>query len=200
MTDPKTSRWTTWRRRPTPAFLTALIVGGSPPNLADNKNRAGDLADHEEAELQLVVDEGRRQLDAQSTRFADVQGRAQTLLTISLVVLGLTAGIVSRLRSVDGWRGRVEWVLWSIAIALDLLGVLLSAAVIAVRARFETTDTMQVTSMARPLLKSLADDYAKSVRLGEETVADRVNAFQVATRYTVWGAVMTALVFVATAV
>jgi hypothetical protein len=198
MNEKRTSRWDRWRRRPTPAFLRALLIGGTPRTLASNENQAGDLAEHNVEELQLVIDEGRRQLDAQSTRFEDVQGRAQTLLTISLVVLGLTSGMVSRLHGFDGWRARFEWVLWSIAIASDLLGVLLAAAVISVRARFETTDTMQVTNMERPLLKSLADDYAKSVRLGEETVADRVNAFQVATRYTVWGAVTTALVFIIT--
>lgn len=200
MAEQRTNWWSRWRRRPTPAFLWALLRGGTPPNLARNKNTAGELADHTDVELQLVIDEGRRQLDAQSTRFQEVQGRAQTLLTTGLVVLGLTAGMVGRLDGFDGKRERIEWMLWSVAIALDLLGVLIAAAVISVRATFETTDTMQATNMARPLLKSLADDYAKSVRLGEDTVADRVNAFQVATRYTVWGAVTTALAFVATTV
>lgn len=198
MTGAESSRWDAWRRRPTPAFLWALTRGGTPPNLAGHQNEGGDLAAHSDAELQLVIDEGRRQLDVQTARFEDVQGRAQTLLTVSLVVLGLTAGIVSRLHSFGGWRGRFEWVVWSIAGVLELLGVLLAAAVISVRAKFGATDTRQVTNMSLPLLKPLADDYCESVRIGEDTVADRVNAFQVATRYTVWGAITTALVIVLT--
>jgi len=198
MTEPETSRWKSWRRRPTPAFLRALLLGGAPQNLADYKAQAGDLTEHSEEELELVIDEGRRQLDAQRARYADVQGRAQALLAVSLVVLGLTSGLVGRLHSIDEWRGRIEWAMWVLAVALDLLGVLLAAATISVRANFETTDTLQATNMKRPLLRSLADDYAASVRAGENTVADRVNAFQVATRYTVWGAVTTALIFVTT--
>lgn len=192
-------RWHRWRRRPTLAFVSALLRGGTPPTLTNNANEPGELTGHSDPELQLVVEEGRRQLDAQSARFADVQSRAQTLLTTSLIVLGFTTSLVSRLEGFEGWRHRVEWLVWSIAIALDLLGVLLASAVIAVRAKFESTDTSQVTNMERPLLGALADDYAGAVRLGEETVADRVNAFQVATRYTVWGAIITAAVFVMTA-
>lgn len=192
-------RWDRWSRRPTPAFVWALLRGGTPPTLTNNANEPGDVTGHSDAELHLVIEEGRRQLDAQSARFADVQSRAQTLLTTSLIVLAFTTSIVSRLEGFDGWRNRVEWLGWSAAIALDLIGVLLAAAVIAVRAKFESTDTSQVTKMERPLLGALADDYAGAVRLGEETVADRVNAFQVATRYTVWGAIITAAVFVMTA-
>ena len=191
-------RWVRWRRRPTAAFVWALLRGGAPPSLATNPNTPRDLGQHTDVELQLVIDEGRRQLDAQRARFEDIQGRAQILLTVTLVVLGFTSGIVGRLEGLNGWRERGEWVLWCVAVALVLLGLLLAAAVISVRAYFETIDTTQVTAMARPLLKALADDYATVVRRGEVTVADRLNAFQVATRYTVWGAVTTALVFVVT--
>jgi hypothetical protein len=193
-------RFDRWRRRPTPAFSGALLRGGAPPSLAKNRNQAGDLAEHTDDELQLVIDEGRRQLDAQAARFGDVQGRAQTLLTTSLVVLGFTSGAIGRLGGFNGWRDRGEWVVWWAALALDLLGLLITAAVISVRGVFETTDTTQITTMERPLLETLADDYAGVVRRGEETIADRVNAFQVATRYTVWGAVATAAVFMLTSV
>lgn len=83
-------------------------------------------------------------------------------------------------------------------LVLVLGGVGLSAAVIAVRADFNRTDTTQISTWATPLHRKVAADYTDVVRVGEITVASRVSVFRQATRLTVWGAVLTAATFVFT--
>jgi hypothetical protein len=184
-----------WSKRTTPAFLSALLVGGTTPKQTENPNKPGDLTSFTREELALVIDEGRRQLDAQAGRFGDVQARAQTLLTVSLVLLGFTTGVFGQLDEAHGLQHAFAAGVWAMSVTLVLTGLLLAAAVISVRAVFVTIDTTQITTFDQPLDLSLAEDYATAVQRGEETVADRLTAFQLATRYVVWGALLTAATF-----
>ena len=84
------------------------------------------------------------------------------------------------------------------AFALIIAGLGLAAAVIVVRADFDQTDTTQVSTMKSPVVKQVAAEYAESVKIGEITVAARVTVFRMATRYTVWGALLTSAAYMLT--
>lgn len=180
--------------------MWALIGGGSPTPTLENPNAPGDIEAFDPNELTLIIEEGRRQLDHQAARFTDVQARAQTLLTVALIVLGFNTSVYPRLTDApSGWSHTAAVLAWFISFGLVICGLLLAAAVVTVRAVFDAIDTTQITTFAQPLDCAVAKDYAFAVRRGEETVADRVNAFQIATRYAVWGAIITAVTFLLTA-
>ncbi len=182
----------------TPAFLLALVFGGQVTPTLTNPNSPGEMDDYDVDDTQLIVDEGRRQLDNATSKFEHVQARAQTLLTVSLVALAFTTGGIARLADVSGPRFVIALVIATGATVLAVIGLGLAAAVIVVRADFEQIDTTRISNLEPPIRPAVARDYASSVRRGEITVAARVTAFRMATRYTVWGALLTAVVYLVT--
>jgi len=191
--EPKLTKWVTL------AFVRALLFGGTVQPTTKHPNKVGNLDGFNPKELQIVIDEGRRQLDLANARFEDVQRRAQTLLGIGLATLGFAAGGFGRVQNAGhSIRHTISLYVWILAMVLVLLGVALSAAVVVVKGVFDQTDTPLVTNLERPLQRSLAGVYAEAVRRGEITVADRVTVFRLATRYTLWGAVVTSVVYIVT--
>jgi hypothetical protein len=186
----------TWKQQKdinsTVAFILALLFGGSVTPDRLNPNEPADLGQLTPVSLQLIVDQGRRQLDAQSERFRHVTDRAQTLLTVSLVALAFVAGIVTRISGSHGAQRVFATIGWAVGLLLVLVGIAAAAAVIVVKAEFSAVDTTQMTHWSEPVLTQLAADHAKSVILGENTVAARVTLFRQATRFVSWGAVLAA--------
>ena len=191
----------TWRSHDWPltvAFACGLLFGGAVTPTMTNPNSAGDMDKFTEADLNLTIDEGRRQLDVQSARLENVQGRAQTLLAIALAALGFVVASFGRLSHVHGTRHHVALAVFVIAMAVVVLGVACAAAVVVVRADFDQTDATQVSRLESPIIRHVAVDYANAVKVGEVTVATRVTLFRMATRYTVWGAAITSIVYMLT--
>ncbi|MGZ6609192.1 MAG: hypothetical protein ACXVFI_19245 [Solirubrobacteraceae bacterium] len=190
----------TWKHQKnmnsTVAFVLALLFGGSVSPERLNPNEPADLTALSADSLHLVVEQGRRQLDAQSERFRHVTDRAQTLLTVSLVALAFVAGTLSRINNTHGSQRIVATTVWAVGLLLVLLGIATAAAVIVVRAPFSAVDTTQMTTWSEPVLTQLATDHAKSVILGETTVAARVTLFRQATRFVSWGAVLATATYV----
>jgi hypothetical protein len=185
----------TWKQKDinsTLAFVLALLFGGSVIPERLNPNEPADLSGLSPESLRLIVEQGRRQLDAQSERFRHTTDRAQTLLTVSLVALAFVAGILSRVTSTNGAQRVIAATFWAVGIVLVLLGATAAAAVIVVRADFSAIDTTQMTHWSEPVLPDLASDHARSVIRGENTVAARVTLFRQATRMVTWGAVLAA--------
>ena len=196
----------TWRRTRTDrrlpltiAFGIAVLVGGRVDPDPVNPNRPGTISHSAEiADLQLIIDEGRRQLDAQSARLDLVNGRSQALLTAALAVLAFAASGFNRLDRVHRVALLACWFVWVIALSLIIVGTLLAAAVIVVRADFDAIDTTQMSHWKPPLLHKLAADYAEAVILGETTVAARITVFRLSTRLVSWSAIVTAVMWVIT--
>ena len=182
----------------TPAFVLALVFGGPVTPTQTNPNEPGTMDGHTVDDFKAIIDEGRRQLDNTSANFEHVQGRAQSLLTVALAVLAFTTGAWRPLGEATGAQRAIATVLFAAAATFVVLGVAAAAAIIAVRADFEQVDTTQASNMASPIFRELALDYATCVKRGEITLATRITVFRMAARYTVWGAVLTAAVYVAT--
>jgi hypothetical protein len=182
----------------TAAFTCGLLFGGAVTPTMTNPNNAGDMDKFTNEDLRLTIDEGRRQLDGQTSRLENVQGRAQTLLAIALAALGFAVVSFGRLDRVQGTRYLIAQVVFVIAMAVVVLGVACAAAVVVVRADFDQTDATQISTFDTPIILRVTVDYANAVKVGEITVATRVTLFRMATRYTVWGAVVTSVVYMLT--
>ena len=190
------ARWRGREVRLTLGFVLALVLGGRMDPPIVNQNVSGTMAGFGAADYSLVIDEGRRQIDSQSERFKHATDRAQTTLTIGLIVLGFVAGIFQRANNADDWHRAVGLALWFIASCLSVSGIAAAASVIVVRADFMRVDTTQMTHWASPIQQQLAADYAEAVVLGESTIAARVNVFRQATRLVAWGAVVAATSYI----
>ena len=181
------------------AFGCAVLLGGAVEPDSVNPNLPSELNSIDtDEDLQLIVDEGRRQLDAQVNRLDRVNSRAQALLTAALVVLAFAASGFRRLERVHDATLVSCWALWVIALAGIVSGTTVAAAVMVVRADFDAIDTTQMSHWKPPLLHALANDYTKAVILGETTVAARITAFRQATRLVCWAAILTSLLWVIT--
>lgn len=181
--------------RPTVAYLWSLVGRGSPTSIRSNPNEPHGLGERSD-DWDVVIDEGRRQTDRQFDTFEAVRGRAQDRITVTLVVLAFNTTVFVKLGDLDGWHRVAATAVWTLSFALVILSLAMAAAVASVRGDFEMPDTTQLTDLGRypaPIKQSLAEDYARSVKLGAVVVADRVNALQITTLYLVWGALATAV-------
>ncbi len=173
------------------SYILALLFGTPVRGLAKNPNVEGDLSGFDEPSLQLVIDEGQRQLAEQSDRFRHTTDRAQLVVTVSLVALPFFVATSDLVRKTHGVTRLVAAGLEVFGGLAIVLGLLASASVVVVKATFSAIDTTQITGWKPPILRELAADYAKTVRVGEETIADRITVFRQATRFLVWGATLT---------
>lgn len=188
-----------WVQRPTPAYLWALVHGGTPASVQENRNQVYPIV--AEADLDIIIEEGRRQIDAQRDDFNTLRGSAQERITVALVVLAFSSGVFARLHRVHEFHHIAASVVWGLGFGCVVIALGMSAAAATARGDFQFPDTTQLTNLRkypRPLKKSLAEDYAESVRIGAVMVADRVNALFIMTRWLVWGALATALAFLLT--
>jgi len=180
------------------AFLLSVFFGdGALPNVnARNPNKPGDVCKFDPDSLKLLVEEGRIQLADQNDRFKHATDRSQLLVTVAVALVGFLAALLHGLLKLHvSIRQDLALAFWSLSVLLVLVGLAFGASVITTKAFLSQVDTTQISSWTPPVLQELARDYAKAVRLGEITVADRVTIFRVGTRYTLWGAIFGALAF-----
>lgn len=177
-----------------PAFVLALLFGGD-VRPSPNPNEPGDLTAFDDDSLHLIVDEGRAQIAAQNDRFRHATDRAQLMVTVDLALLGFLAALLHQVLGVHGDRKWWALGVWCAAALLAVTGTAAAAAVMAVKATFSGIDTTQITTWESPVLRELAGDYAKAVRVGEMTVALRVTVFRQATRVSVLAAFVGAVAF-----
>jgi hypothetical protein len=99
-----------------------------------NPNQVGVMDGWSDDSLRLLVDEGRRQVDAQASRFQEVQARAQVLLTVALVALGFVTGLLPHISNAQSIQRAASSVLWAVAVFALVLAVAIGGGVVAVRA------------------------------------------------------------------
>lgn len=137
----------------------------------------------------------RCQSTAQNDRFRHATDRGQLMVTVDLALLGFLAALLHQVLEVHGDRKWWALGVWCAAALLAVIGTAAATAVMAVKATFSGIDTTQITTWDPPVLRQLAADYAKAVRVGEMTVALRVTIFRQATRVSVLAAFVGAVAF-----
>jgi hypothetical protein len=141
-------------------------------------------------DLQLMIEEGRRQADRQMSDFARIGGRAQWLFTVGAAMVVALAGRFA-LHDYSG----VHLVLCLVGLTLLTLGVAGSAALMAARADFRQIDTAVFSSYDAPRHRNLAGSYARMLRTGENTVATRITIYRQAVVYVILGGYITLLAY-----
>jgi hypothetical protein len=142
--------------------------------------------------LELVVEEGRRQLDRQAARFDRIRTTAQLLFTTALallVVLGASAN-----RVLDSEPPPII-VLWGTGLVLVTLGMLGAASVLTTAAVFGAIDAARFTASRVNQLLDLATAYAAQVQVGEVTLAERLTVYRDAVWLVMLGAVVQLVVW-----
>ena len=163
--------------------ITGLVRPGARlPNFEVHPGTRGSLEGWEDDDLQLLIDEGRRQFDRQLGDLDRLRGRAQFLFTIGLALAG---AIASQAGSSNCLGATLPWVIGLAASAFAVLG---AAAIMTGRADFEMIDSAALSRYDRPVRRPLAEDYAEMLRTGEETVATRLSLFRLAAVWLILGA------------
>jgi hypothetical protein len=164
--------------------LALIWPGAKVPTLGAHEMQAQPLAGWSGAELQLMIDEGRRQADRQLAHLEQIRGRAQWLFTVGVPLVTAVVAVFGAFGAGDsGW-----WVaLWLVSVIAAGYGVVGAAAIMTVRADFDGIDSAVLSSYQPPVLNKLATDYAAMLGAGENTVATRLTVYRQAVVWLIIG-------------
>ncbi|MFZ2057319.1 MAG: hypothetical protein WAV54_07920 [Acidimicrobiales bacterium] len=168
------------------AHLRGIWPGAKVPVFAVHPGKTGDITTWETEDCQVLVDEGRRQLDAQRDQTEQIRGRAQFLFT---TCLGLAAVSIAGRSTVFAGRSIVPLAIWSLGLFLTALGTLGAASVIVARKDFGSIDAAVLTTdYETPVLPKVAAGYSRQVSTGANTVATLVTVYRDAVLFVLLGA------------
>jgi hypothetical protein len=163
--------------------VAALLMPGTKiPSLEAHQAQPQSLEGWTDSELELMIEEGRRQVDRQLDDLDRTRARAQWLFTLGVAALGaLGAGFIE---TAPDAGGSAAWIIGMVILTWGLGG---AAAIMVVRAEFRYIDTALLSSTPRPVLRNLADAYARMTRLGENSIATRITMFRQAVLFMLIG-------------
>jgi hypothetical protein len=165
---------------------------GAPVHDADH-NKPGDQSAWTDEQVDLLIEEGRRQLDRQVEDLERVRLRAQVTLALGLALLGAAGSLRS---TVSAAHVVVLWVLWCVALAVTGWAILGAAATAVVRADMSMIHATVLSRYTGDVKRQLANDYAGSAPAGESQVAARLTNLRIAVAYLLVGAALTLGVWV----
>lgn len=143
--------------------------------------------------LQIVIDEGRRQIDRQSDRFDRIRSSAQFLFTTALALLVVLGASAHRVLHREGVVLSAGWVIGLLAVAGGTLG---TAAILTVKAEFGSIHTALLSRSGPAPLRDLAVAYTQQVRAGENTLNARVTVYRDAVWLVLVGALVQLIVWI----
>ena len=164
------------------------IVGVVGPGLdvpVHNSDRLtpGSIKGWDDAELQLLIEEGRRQSDRQQDQLEQIRGRAQWLFTVGVAALAALGGALGA-----GQNRAPTLVVWStISLVLLAYGIGGATAILVAKADFKMIHTAVLSQLKRPINRELAGAYARMMSTGEDTVATRLTVFRQAVVFCLLG-------------
>lgn len=147
------------------------------------------------AEIQLLIDEGRRQLDRQRADLDHIRARAQFLFTTAVALLVVLAAGAHTVRA-DG-SGALS-VAWAAGMLFVGAGLLAAAGIISGRADLGIIDAAALSSVSPPVDEALAGAYAEIVAVGENTVAARLTVLRDAVLAVLLGSLVEAVIWYVT--
>jgi hypothetical protein len=173
------------------AHVVGLLAPGlEPPVHRVHQIEPSPLDSWDCDELDLMIDEGRRQADRQMTDFDRIGGRAQWLFTVGAAMVVTLAGRFA-LHEYHGFH----LTLWILGLILLTLGVAGSAALMATRADFRQIDSAVFSQYDAPRKRKLATSYSRMLRTGENTIATRITIYRQAMVYVILGGYVTLIAY-----
>lgn len=169
------------------AHLRGIWPGARVPVYEVHPGAPGDIATWETDDCQVLVDEGRRQLDAQRDQTEQIRGRSQFLFTTSL---GLAAISFAGRSTVFAAKNDAPLGIWSLGLLFTTLGLLGATSVIVARKEFGSIDTaVMTTAYQPPVLPKLAAGYSRQVSKGANTMTTLLTVYRDAVLLIVLGAI-----------
>lgn len=165
---------------------------GAPAQVAD-VNKPGAMTGWEDVDHELLIEEGRRQVDRQHDDLERIRTRAQVALAFGLALVGTIAALDDRMSAADCSIARVLWILALVAGAWSVLG---AAATSVVRADVEVIDATTLSTYNKPIKADLAADYAKIVVTGENQLATRLTNLRHAVMWLLIAAILALLAWI----
>lgn len=176
------------------SHVAALLWPGSTSKFFTVHSRtSGALDGWQTRDFDLLIEQGRLQLNRQRQDLENIRSRGQFLFTSALGVLGLIGFALPEIaRSVDG----LAFVLWITSGALTLITILGAAAVVVARKTVGEVDASILSRVDSPIEETLARAYGDSISEGENTVATEITVFRDAVLFLVLGVVCLAIAWV----
>jgi hypothetical protein len=161
------------------------------PTAAEPHMPSPDLSRMPAVDIDILIEEGRRQLDRQSIDLNSLQTRSTAVVTVTLAELAL---IIAGLRHLDETS---TWFLlaWIPATAITILAAAGAVSVATSRAVMGRLDTAIASELTPPLRKKIALGYVNQVGVGEETIRTRLTVLRGSVTLAALGAILYAPVF-----
>lgn len=161
------------------SHVLSLFVPGLLPAQPDTYRdiAPGDLETWSPGSLDLLLEEGRRRLDAVNAQFEAIRNRSQYLLATSLAAAGVFGGLVREIVDSLGL-----FLLWFLGLVLLVACVLVSFAAFAATVQLGTVDPVLLSRQEgkdeTAVARSLARAYAEAVRVSTTAVHVRFTLYR----------------------
>lgn len=165
-------------RRLFAAHVVALLArpGHPGPVLDVDRNTVASLDAWDDEDLAVLLDEGRRQADAQASQLEAIRTRAQTAQAITLALLTVYASQAGQvLARKHHLPVRVAFFIGAAAAIYGLFGLL---AVTMTQVRMSVIHAARVSHLPRPLKKSLPAEYAEAAIENSSVLATSLTVFR----------------------
>ena len=169
--------------------VLALVRPGHRPVVPDVYGVSpGTLESWNDLDLDLMLEEGRRELDAAASTLNDLRARGQTLFTILLAFVGFSVG-GQFISSVD--KSILGYVLWYVGLVVTVVGLVGAAAVYATTAEMGSVDAVLLSREPSAGIKRIvACAYPHAVKRSKVTTMARFTVLRDATWFGVIGALL----------
>lgn len=159
--------------------IMSLFAPSRMPDVPDTYAglEASDLRDWSRDSLSLLIEEGRRRLDAANARFESIRDRSQYVMAASLATTGIVVGFVEQ-----AVEHLAFFLVWSLIVALVLLSFVVAFAAFASTARLGSVDPVLFSRQSEDSdverIRSLARAYVSAVRLSTSAVNVRFTLYR----------------------
>jgi hypothetical protein len=158
------------------------------PAFEVHQGELGDVSGWSHDDHELLIAEGRRQLDRQIADLERTRSRCQFLFTTALGLLVVVFGTARTIAGPGSHHVLPALLLWCLSIVCMVLGLLGTAALITARKDVQIIDAARFSRTTPPVLETLALAYADAVRTGENSVATALTVQRDAVLFVVAGA------------
>ena len=176
----------------------ALIRPGMTPQFVKyaQTTEHSDLASWDHDELELLIEQGKYQLERQRNQLTDLQTRSQFLLTTALGALLFAVNRLSDILQSESNNAIIWTILLISAILFLFIGALGVASNVAAKNLLGTIDITLLSNVEPPRKLAVAQAYLEYVIPGENTLVTRSAIFRIAIMFLLIGTMLLAITWV----
>lgn len=150
-----------------------FLPGEAVQQFSSYQIKAGDVDDWPEHDLDIVIENGRSQLDRQRANLEAIRSRAQFLLTLTLTFVGVSVASTELVA-----RSPFAQFLWASGTLIAMASALGAGGVIVAKKDLRMVDTRLLSQQRPPIRAVTARALADSVDDGEQTIATEITVFR----------------------